>query len=179
MAVPVKYLKKTRTEPSLKAALLEKMETKAVAKITIKELCETAEVYRSTFYCHYNDVESLYAALEKEIFAKIDALYDAYIGKEITGHVYCRTLCELVRNRKLNLTVLFQLDNPDSKAFVTKLVKHMTVQIKALYSHLEDKQAECATNTVIATGIACIVSMTSMTPDEVAEAICKVCDAVK
>ena len=44
MAVPVKNLKRTHTEPSLKAALLRLMKVKPFAKITIKELCEEAGV---------------------------------------------------------------------------------------------------------------------------------------
>ena len=35
---------------------LELLKEKPVAKITVKEICERAEINRSTFYKHYQDV---------------------------------------------------------------------------------------------------------------------------
>ena len=38
---------------------LELLKEKPVAKITVKEICERAEINRSTFYKHYQDVSMI------------------------------------------------------------------------------------------------------------------------
>ena len=42
------------TKMVLKKALLELMQHKPVNKITVKEICERAELNRATFYAHYS-----------------------------------------------------------------------------------------------------------------------------
>ena len=43
-------------------------EKKAVEKITVKELCERAELNRSTFYAHYNEPMDLYIEIVRSCF---------------------------------------------------------------------------------------------------------------
>lgn len=40
----------------LKSALLELMKDSDFEKITVKQICEKAQVNRSTFYAHYTDI---------------------------------------------------------------------------------------------------------------------------
>lgn len=40
---------------------------KFVEKITLKKLCERAELNRSTFYAHYNEPRDLYIEIENDI----------------------------------------------------------------------------------------------------------------
>lgn len=52
----LKLDRKTRyTRMVLQDSLLELMEQKPISKITIKELCEKADINRTTFYAHYTD----------------------------------------------------------------------------------------------------------------------------
>lgn len=46
---------------------------KPLEKIKVKELCELAEINKSTFYAHYQDVFALSAALENELFENVMA----------------------------------------------------------------------------------------------------------
>lgn len=46
-------------------ALLDKK--KSIAKVTVREVCELAEINRSTFYAHYVDVYDLFEKVEKEM----------------------------------------------------------------------------------------------------------------
>ena len=43
------------TQHALKQALLTLLKEKSVNKITVKEVCELAELNRATFYSHYSD----------------------------------------------------------------------------------------------------------------------------
>lgn len=57
----------------MEAAMLQLMETTAPDKITVKKICETACVNRSTFYAHYLDifdmVEKMETHLQRELLA--------------------------------------------------------------------------------------------------------------
>lgn len=56
MKEDLKDSRKTRyTKAVLQDSLLELLKQKPIAKITVKELCETADINRTTFYAHYND----------------------------------------------------------------------------------------------------------------------------
>jgi AcrR family transcriptional regulator len=55
----------------LKEALIELMEKKHISKISVKELCEKADVNRSTFYAHYADAHELLHQIEQEFLENV------------------------------------------------------------------------------------------------------------
>ncbi len=59
------------TKLVLKETLIMLLKTKPINKITIKELCEKADINRSTFYAHYQDQYDLLKTIEKEFFREI------------------------------------------------------------------------------------------------------------
>lgn len=65
----------------LKNAYLECMHKKQPGKITVKDLCEAAQVNRSTFYLHFNEPNDILMALEDEAIEQISA-YLRSIGAE-------------------------------------------------------------------------------------------------
>lgn len=54
------------TRMVLKDTLIEIMKEKPLSKITIKELCEKADLNRSTFYAHYSNPYELLQDIEEE-----------------------------------------------------------------------------------------------------------------
>lgn len=59
-----KYRNYQKTEIAIKDALIVLYkEKKDVNKITVKELCEVANISRSTFYLHYNDLISIFESV--------------------------------------------------------------------------------------------------------------------
>ena len=61
------------TRTALRESLMELMLQKGINKITIKELCQRADVNRSTFYAHYRDQYDLLRQVEDEILDEINA----------------------------------------------------------------------------------------------------------
>lgn len=59
------------TKALLRDALVELMQTQHISGISIKSLCELADVNRSTFYAHYSDQYDLLNDIEEEIFANL------------------------------------------------------------------------------------------------------------
>lgn len=54
------------TKMVLQDSLIELMKEKPISKITIKALCEKADINRSTFYAHYTDQFDLLRTIEDE-----------------------------------------------------------------------------------------------------------------
>ena len=57
-----------KTRAVLKNALLSLMKEKSVKHITVKELCDRADINRGTFYLHYADVFDMLEQIENEMF---------------------------------------------------------------------------------------------------------------
>ena len=59
------------TKKMFKDAYIELMHVKNTDKITVKELCETAELNRSTFYLHYNEPNDILISIEDELIENV------------------------------------------------------------------------------------------------------------
>lgn len=79
------------TDECLKNALIALLKDKELADISVTELCETADIDRSTFYAHYEDVSALgnvcAADIEKQLSEAPHTTDDfAWIFEYIKGH---------------------------------------------------------------------------------------------
>lgn len=64
-----KRIEKTKT--AIKHAYIELHTNKPLHKITVKELCDKANINKSTFYVHYKDIYHLADSLKKETISMI------------------------------------------------------------------------------------------------------------
>lgn len=77
-------LREKKTKRNINNAFLEIRSKKPLERITVKELCEKAEISKATFYLHYKDIYDLSDTLQlntiKEIMTHIsdvkDMIYD-------------------------------------------------------------------------------------------------------
>ena len=65
-----------KTKKSIINAFLALRSKKAIEKITVKELCEAAEINKSTFYSHFQDIYDLSEFLETQDVYKRQDLSD-------------------------------------------------------------------------------------------------------
>ncbi|MDF1494006.1 TetR/AcrR family transcriptional regulator [Caproiciproducens sp. CPB-2] len=78
----MKESRKTRyTRMTLQDSLFELMEKKPITKITIKELCENADINRTTFYAYYTDQYDLLRKIEDETLSWVKETLTNLIGK--------------------------------------------------------------------------------------------------
>ncbi len=63
------------TRMIIEQCFLELLEEKPVAKITVTELCEKAQINRATFYKHYRDVPQLLEKLEEDLFDQVRDMF--------------------------------------------------------------------------------------------------------
>lgn len=55
------------TQQALKNALLKILDSKPINKITVREVCEEAQLNRATFYSHYTDCYDLLGQIEDDL----------------------------------------------------------------------------------------------------------------
>jgi len=55
------------TKTALKQSLLQLLSDRPIGKITIKDICETADISRGTFYIHYQDQYDLLRQIQNEM----------------------------------------------------------------------------------------------------------------
>lgn len=79
----LKLDRKTRyTRMVLQDSLVELMKQKPISKITVKELCENADINRTTFYAHYTDTYDLLRKIEDETLSW---------AEEMINNLLCQT----------------------------------------------------------------------------------------
>lgn len=67
------------TRMVLKESLIKLLEKKDLSQITIKEICEEADVNRATFYAHYSDQHDLLLKIEDELLSNVRSYLSDYI----------------------------------------------------------------------------------------------------
>lgn len=65
------------TKSMMKEALLELLEKKPLDKITVKDICESADVNRSTFYSYYESIEQLLLEIEDDALNQLPMYPDS------------------------------------------------------------------------------------------------------
>ncbi|GLB59909.1 TetR/AcrR family transcriptional regulator [Cytobacillus sp. NCCP-133] len=70
--------RKKYTRMVLKEALIILLEEKQISSITIKEICEQADINRSTFYSHYSSQYDLLHSIEEEFIENMVATLSRY-----------------------------------------------------------------------------------------------------
>ena len=77
MAKELTESRRTRyTRKAMQDALIDLMRERPLGSITIKALCEQADVNRSTFYAHYDSIEELLHDIEDETMAWVTTALD-------------------------------------------------------------------------------------------------------
>ena len=87
--------------------MIHELETRTFVKdnrITVREICETADINRSTFYMHYKDIYELLDEIEEQVYQEIDAIF----SKESPSIHNMEQLLDYVQMHKTLLECLLQ-----------------------------------------------------------------------
>jgi AcrR family transcriptional regulator len=90
------------TKLLLKNALIDIMKTKSIHLISIKEICEEADVNRSTFYRHYNTQYELYDEIIDDIANDIGSIYQ----NDLTAVEFLTKVLEYIEGRRDTFLVI-------------------------------------------------------------------------
>lgn len=109
------------TRYALQNALIACMQQKPFNRITVREICETADINRSTFYMHYKDIYELLDEIEEQVYQEIDAIF----SKESPSVHNMEQLLDYVQTHKTLLECLLQQGSGlDISRFSTILHAH-------------------------------------------------------
>lgn len=118
MAVQDRRIRKTKAV--LKSSLLSLMGQKSIKHITVKELCESADINRGTFYLHYRDVYDMLEQIEGEIFSEFTDILDSYTAFTSSKEPVLEDIFSFIKNNKDFCSVLMS-DRGDI-SFMKKLL---------------------------------------------------------
>lgn len=138
------------TQRVLKESFLKLLREKPVNKITVKEVCELAELNRATFYAHFSDCFALLESIEQELLDAferslhligdfdVSALIEAiYTMVEQQGEA-CRVLIFGGASPSV-LSRMIDLARPSSLAAWKQQLRHATdAELEMLYTHLSN-----------------------------------------
>jgi len=71
------------TKMVIKESVVKLLKEKPILKISVKEICENADINRATFYSHYRDQYDLLEQIENEVVSDIKKYLNIYDCKDI------------------------------------------------------------------------------------------------
>ena len=122
--------RKKYTRMVLKDSLIHLLKEKPIANITVKELCEQADINRSTFYSHYSDQHELLTQIEEEIIHDMNKTLMKYDhNQEEQALQMTENIIEYVAaNSDICETLLSEHGDPNFKKQVMVLAHNYTVK---------------------------------------------------
>lgn len=139
----VKMDRKSRyTRMVLQDSLIDLMKEKPINKITIKELCERADINRTTFYAHYSDQYDLLHQIEEETLSWGREAIANVIGKTDRHEMIklLEEICQYVLENSRHLQVLMseQGDIDFQKQLFTLIYQQCGASFAAVHSGEDD-----------------------------------------
>jgi AcrR family transcriptional regulator len=90
------------TKMALRNALIELMQNQHISGITVKSICELADVNRSTFYLHYRDPYDLLHHMEQEVLETLDRRLNTQQDLDVKGPLSLVALTEILEYAREN-----------------------------------------------------------------------------
>ena len=126
----------------LRNSLMDLLSKKgSIGKVSVRELCERAELNRSTFYAHYNEPKDLLLELEDELLNSAgEHLKKIGNEKDIGAHKYILSFLKYIRaNDKPFRTLLIDSADPE---FRSKFMKRSIIQFIRNFDMVFPKETE-------------------------------------
>ena len=132
------------TKKLIKDAYLELLEKRPSERISVTDICKTADVNRSTFYMYYEDTIRLRQDIENDVLAQIPVLTDG--SAPVTTDRQFVTLLErffryILDNRRMFRILFLQ---SDSRAFNRRLMEKVFEKYRTQSSIKDPLLAEYA-----------------------------------
>lgn len=126
------------TKRILRESLLEMLETENIQKISIRALCEKANVNRSTFYKYYGSQFDLLTEMEDDLLTRIENSF----GEEDNPNEDLRSMTAVLRFIQNNISLCKILINSNVDPEFPKRLLSMPMIIKKLDMGAKVRQSE-------------------------------------
>ena len=117
------------TKMVLRESLIMLLQKKPISRITVKELCELADINRATFYTHYTDQFDLLRKVTDELIADITSYVDSGLKEGETGLMPMLTMIfeYLDKNSEFCRVLLGMNVDIDFQTYVMQIIKERIV----------------------------------------------------
>jgi len=90
------------TKMVLRQSLLELMKSNGIDKITVKDICELADINRGTFYSHYSAPRALLHQIENDLYDEVKTMLERHLpdGRELSDSY--EMIFEIIKCIELN-----------------------------------------------------------------------------
>lgn len=95
----------------LKDALISLLKEQHISQITVIELCQLADVNRSTFYAHYSDIYGLLNDIENDIMEQLTKFLHSYVENEEDPITMTEKLIEFIGKKHEACEVLLSTNS--------------------------------------------------------------------
>lgn len=169
------------TKMVIKNSFVKFLKEKPISKITVKEICDDADINRATFYAHYQDQYDLLRQIENEIIYDINQYLKGYDFKanKLFPVEMIRKILDYV-DENAELFDLFLNMNGDLK-FQQEVIKYIGIQhfIPMFGNNYIDKENAQYIYHFLACGAVGVIQMwlkdgRKKTTQEIAELILKI-----
>lgn len=108
--------RKKESMEKIERVFAELLQTQEIKDISITDICQKAQVNRSTFYANYVDIFDLVDKIKERLLNDLYELYREEISKEYSSNDYLRLFYHIKENQIFYRTYFkLQLDNVDVK----------------------------------------------------------------
>ena len=124
------------TISALKNALVELLQKEHISKISVKSLCELADINRSTFYSHFEDQYDLLHYIQDDIMDKIKLHLEAQPfenGRPVNVQVLCRILEYVRENADLFKALLSDNCEPEMQRKLMDFTQLVSFRLNKKY----------------------------------------------
>ena len=94
------------TKMLLKQSLIELMREKSIHEISIKDICNGADINRSTFYRHYNTQYELYDDILEDITCDIGDIFVRCAGEDYTTQLFLSEVLKYIEAHRDTFLVI-------------------------------------------------------------------------
>ena len=116
------------TKMILQQTLLDCLQTKNIEKITIKELCEKADINRGTFYLHYATPNDLLLEIETEFINEKMKFFSPYFNDGHETDYLAELFSSIAQNRNLCRIIMGKNGNPKFLEKIQLLIRDHIVE---------------------------------------------------
>jgi AcrR family transcriptional regulator len=130
--------RKKYTRMVLKDSMIKLLKDKQISEITVKEICELADVNRSTFYAHYLDLYDLLSKMEEEVLDDMKAYLYHFKKNEESIQMTEKILEYIVANKEITQILLHENADPNFQKRVVKIAQKYLMDSWALADKLDE-----------------------------------------
>ena len=99
------------TKMVLRQALLEILQERPIERVTVKEICDRADINRSTFYVHYGSPQELLDGIQREMFEEIKEKKRDFTNIK----AYMADMCDIIYDNRELMQVLLKAGKAEVK----------------------------------------------------------------